>query len=109
MRRPIFAANWKMHKNRDEAASYVRDLLPRVAGVEVVALGVGAEGFERGHGLVSEQVRGYVRRRGPGPDGAAVRWRGGPQRDTAAADHGAVDRWRQSRCRRGRRMEVHSA
>jgi triosephosphate isomerase len=34
MRRPIFAANWKMHKNRDEAASYVRDLLPRVAGVD---------------------------------------------------------------------------
>jgi len=39
MRRPIFAANWKMHKNRREAAAYVRELLPRVAdsdGVEIV-------------------------------------------------------------------------
>ena len=31
MRRPIFAANWKLHKNRSEAAAYVRELLPLVA------------------------------------------------------------------------------
>jgi triosephosphate isomerase len=36
MRRPIFAANWKMHKNRSDAAAYVRELLPRVVGVDGV-------------------------------------------------------------------------
>jgi triosephosphate isomerase len=39
MRRPIFAANWKLHKNRSEAAAYVRELLPLVAdsdGVDIV-------------------------------------------------------------------------
>ena len=30
MRRPIQAANWKMHKTRDEAVAFVEDLLPRV-------------------------------------------------------------------------------
>ncbi len=30
MRRPIQAANWKMHKTRDEAVAFVEDFLPRV-------------------------------------------------------------------------------
>jgi len=36
MRRPIFAANWKLNKNRSEATAYVRELLPLVAGAEGV-------------------------------------------------------------------------
>jgi triosephosphate isomerase len=36
MRRPIVAANWKMHKTQDEASRFVRELLPRV-GAEVAA------------------------------------------------------------------------
>jgi len=38
VRRPIFAANWKLHKNRSEAVDYVRELLPRVAGLDGVEI-----------------------------------------------------------------------
>jgi triosephosphate isomerase len=40
MRRPIFAANWKMHKNRSEAVAYVHDLLPRVAGADGIDIAI---------------------------------------------------------------------
>ena len=39
MRRPILAANWKMHKTRAEALEFVRELLPRLgdaAGVDAL-------------------------------------------------------------------------
>jgi triosephosphate isomerase len=39
MRRPILAANWKMHKSTGEAAAFATDFLPRVkdaAGVDAV-------------------------------------------------------------------------
>ena len=36
MRRPIVAANWKMHKTLAEAETFVRDLLPRLEGEEEV-------------------------------------------------------------------------
>ena len=36
MRRPILAANWKMHKTVDEAVGFVDDFLPRVAGADGV-------------------------------------------------------------------------
>ena len=39
MRRPVLAANWKMHKTAAEAAAFARDFLPRVkdaAEVDVI-------------------------------------------------------------------------
>ena len=38
MRKPIFAANWKMHKTTGEAEAFVDDFLPRVtdAAADVV-------------------------------------------------------------------------
>lgn len=39
MRKPVIAANWKMHKNLSEAAQFVKEFLPQVAdltGVEMV-------------------------------------------------------------------------
>lgn len=39
MRKPVVAANWKMHKTLSEAAQFVKEFLPKVeglAGVEVV-------------------------------------------------------------------------
>jgi triosephosphate isomerase len=36
MRRPIQAANWKMHKTRDEAVAFVENFLPRVKDVRDV-------------------------------------------------------------------------
>lgn len=39
MRKPVIAANWKMHKNLSEAAQFVKGFLPQVAdltGVEMV-------------------------------------------------------------------------
>ena len=36
MRRPIFAANWKMHKTAAEAAEFVEKFLPLVAGADAV-------------------------------------------------------------------------
>jgi triosephosphate isomerase len=38
MRKAIFAANWKMHKNRREAVDYVGALLPLVADAEHVEI-----------------------------------------------------------------------
>ena len=39
-RRPLVAGNWKMHKTTSEAESYLRDLLPRVAGLDGVDVAV---------------------------------------------------------------------
>ena len=36
MRRPVLAANWKMHKTVGEAVRFIDDLLPRVAGADGV-------------------------------------------------------------------------
>ena len=59
MRRPILAANWKMHKTVGEAVAFAEDFLPRVSGVDDVDIviaptatalagsGPGALGFER--------------------------------------------------------------
>jgi triosephosphate isomerase (TIM) len=39
-RRPYIAGNWKMNKLRDEARSYVRDLLPLIEGKDGLDVGV---------------------------------------------------------------------
>ena len=39
-RRPLVAGNWKMHKTTSEAEGYLRDLLPRVAGLDGVDVAV---------------------------------------------------------------------
>jgi len=36
VRRPIIAANWKLHKDRGEARAFVSDLLPRIEGFDGV-------------------------------------------------------------------------
>lgn len=38
MRRPVFAANWKMHKTESEALAFVERFLPLVAGAREVEL-----------------------------------------------------------------------
>ena len=40
MRRPIFAANWKMHKTRSEAGAFVEAFLPLVADVDSVDIAI---------------------------------------------------------------------
>jgi triosephosphate isomerase len=39
-RRPYIAGNWKMHKTRDEARAYVKDLLPLIEGKDSVDVGI---------------------------------------------------------------------
>jgi triosephosphate isomerase len=39
-RRPYVAGNWKMHKLRAEAETYVRELVPLIAGYEDIDVGV---------------------------------------------------------------------
>jgi triosephosphate isomerase len=39
-RRPYIAGNWKMHKTRDEARAYVKDLLPLIEGKDAVDVGI---------------------------------------------------------------------
>jgi len=38
MRKPVIAANWKMHKNRDEALEYVESFLPLVRDIATVEI-----------------------------------------------------------------------
>jgi triosephosphate isomerase len=38
MRIPVIAGNWKMYKTGDEAAAFVKDFLPRVAGTDGVEI-----------------------------------------------------------------------
>ncbi len=62
MRKPVIAANWKMHKNLSEAAQFVKEFLPKVQGlgaaVEMVvcppftALGAVAWGLAEAKGIV---------------------------------------------------------
>jgi len=40
MRRPIFAANWKMQKTRAEAAEFVEKLLPLIDGTDAVDVAI---------------------------------------------------------------------
>jgi triosephosphate isomerase len=39
-RTPLIAGNWKMHKTRPEAEAFVRALLPRIAGLHAVDVGL---------------------------------------------------------------------
>src|SRR4051794_20420513 len=39
-RRPYIAGNWKMHKTRAEARSYVEELLPLISGADGVDVGI---------------------------------------------------------------------
>lgn len=38
MRKPVIAGNWKMYKTDDDAVSFARDFLPKVAGVDDVEI-----------------------------------------------------------------------
>ncbi|MBE3577229.1 MAG: triose-phosphate isomerase [Limnochordales bacterium] len=38
MRTPLLAANWKMYKTAEDAAAFVRDFLPRVAGLSGIEI-----------------------------------------------------------------------
>lgn len=41
MRKPFIAANWKMHKTREEARNFMKDFRGKVEGVEKVEIGLG--------------------------------------------------------------------
>jgi triosephosphate isomerase len=40
VRRPLFVANWKMHKTAAEAADFVQKLLPRLAGMRALDVAI---------------------------------------------------------------------
>jgi len=41
VRKPFIAANWKMHKTREEARNFMKDFRGKVEGVEKVEIGLG--------------------------------------------------------------------
>jgi triosephosphate isomerase len=73
VRRPILAANWKMHKTREEAEAFVADFLPRVAGANDVDI-VLAVPFTAldcvGRGLQGSNVALAAQNVNPEPKGA---------------------------------------
>ncbi|MEM7411897.1 MAG: triose-phosphate isomerase [Myxococcota bacterium] len=72
MRRPILAANWKMQKNRDEAASFAADFVPRVkdADVDVVVAPPFTALDRLGQALAGSNVALAAQNVNPEPKGA---------------------------------------